>query len=114
MKQINDYIIEKLKINKNSEWPSNDCKDPEIGEIAYDYFGEEWEILAFCRLCEKKNLNSIISNYDDSGVFKDMLEDIKSEYDNNTFIVAAESDRGDSAVWVWGGEGLCYENKPKK
>ena len=68
---------------------------------------------------DTKTLNKFIQKYDDSGVFWDWYNDEfmnpNSEYKDKEglFAVACE-DQGYSpstTVWIWGYEGVCYENK---
>ena len=114
MKQINNYILERLHINKNTKSIYKEHKDPIIGKIAYDYNGEPWEIIDFCKINDNQKLTKLIQQYDYYGTFKDFVD----EYDPKEYIeyaVAAEkNDDTDYTIFVWEYDGLCFENKPKK
>ena len=115
MKQINNYIIERLHINKNTESIYKDHKDPIIGKTAYDYYGEPWEIIDFCKLDDNGNLQKLIKKYDSNGAFKDFMDEFSPEEYNLEYAVAAEAiDTPEYTIFVWGYDGLCFENKPKK
>ena len=111
MKTINNYITEKLVINKKIK--NQDSNLPKKGTIAWDYNGEAWEILDFCPLNDKPKLDKLLKKYDMFGTFKDFLDAYgPNEYDENILAVAAqEKDSGVETVWVWGSEGICYDNK---
>ena len=115
MKKLKDLILERLHINKNTKVIKNKVKDPEIYEIAWDYNSEPWEIYDFCELTNQSELTNIIKKYDDSGCFKDFLDEFdQSDYPEVKYAVGAVNENGDCAVFIWGYEGLCFENKPKK
>ena len=115
MKNLKDIILEKLIINKNTDAVShNKIKDPVVGETAWDYNGEAWEILDFCLLNNKQELDKLLKKYDMFGTFKDWLDEFvpNDVDDENTLAVAAqEKSSGVETVWIWGSGGICYDNK---
>ena len=113
MKSIIDYINESKKI-EDPELPHNDGKTKE--RIAYDNNGEGWIVDAYCYAdggapegCN--SLESLLKTYDFSGSMKEWLKE--EDVDPDTFIVGAhmEDDEDEGAAWIWGYDGICYENK---
>lgn len=115
MKNIYLFISEKLKLNKNSTLKKQqNIKDPIIGKTAYDYDCEPWEIIDFCKLDDNEKLQKLIKKYDSNGVFKDFMDEFNPEEYNTEYAVAAESnDTSEFTIFIWGYDGLCFENKPK-
>lgn len=125
MKSINSFIIEKLKLDKNinvSDFDNN--KLPKKNTTAYDYNGDPWTIIDFCQIIDNtKELNQFIKKYDNSGVFWEWYNDefLDPDYgyeDVDSLYAVACQYEGDSyalpsdiSLWVWGPEGVCYENK---
>jgi len=104
MKSLKQQIQEKYLIDKDTVDPNI----PKVGEIAWDYNGEAWKILDYCEITNKADLKNLIKNYDHSGLFK---ESIKYLNKTDKFVVAAENENCNIALWVWGFDGICYENK---
>lgn len=111
MNNLKLYIIEKLKVNKDSK--KYELELPEIGTFAKDYNGDEWEILDFCKFEDKEKMKNIIKKYDHNGCFTDLIN-IEKEYepkenDKNIFVVAAKMKNNNiDAVWLWGPGFLYY------
>lgn len=115
MKQINNYILERLHINKDTKSIYKNHKDPIIGEVAYDYYEEPWEIIDFCKINDNQKLTKLIKKYDHYGSFTDFLDEFDPKEYNVEYAVAAEKiDEPEYTIFVWGYDGLCFENKPKK
>ena len=116
MKKIDNYIIEKLSLNKSLKINIDSLKDPVIGKTAWDYNGEPWEIIDFCDINDKQELNKLIRKYDNTGVFKDFLDEFDpNDYETIEYAVAVESiNTAEYTIFIWGYDGLCFENKPKK
>ena len=113
MKSLKQQIQEKYLIDQDTI-----CLDkPEIGETAWDYNGEAWEILDYCKIKNKADLKNLIRNYDYNGVFKDLMNDKTIDISSYEYAVAAEAKEKDSwsktneiCVWLWGYDGLSYYN----
>ena len=116
MKQLKDIISEKLIINKHSKVKNNKLKDPIIGKTAWDYNGEPWEIIDFCDINNKQELNKLIRKYDNTGTFNEFLNEYDpNDYETITYAVAVESIYAGeyTCIFIWGYYGVCFENKPK-
>lgn len=97
-----------------------ESKDPKKGSNAFDYNGEEVEIID---VFNNKGLNpedygdvnEFIDDYDESGTMKDYLEDdddFKEDLeDGKVIMVAVKYKNGKNAVYVWGSDGVHYNNK---
>lgn len=82
---------------------------PEAFISGIDLCGEVWTIEDWCEVSNAEHLAILIKLYDDSGVFKDMLE--RDEINQNCIAVGVEFS-GDRALYVWGEGGLYgYEKK---
>ena len=116
MKNLKDIIQERLHITKDTSSNYSEHDDPIIGELSYDYYGEPWEIIDFCDINDKQKLNKLIRKYDNNGVFKDFFNEYDpNDYEPIKYAVAAEAiDTTEYTIFVWGYDGLCFENKPKK
>ena len=113
MKNLTNFIQEKYLIDKNTIVKN----DPEIGETAYDYNDDPWIILDFCKFKDKAALKKLLKKYDDSGCFGDFVNDEYIEITPDDYVVAAELDdenadsrHSQTAVWIWGSDGLSYKN----
>lgn len=108
-------LLERLNV-KNLNVSIHTIKDPIIGKIAYDYNGDPWEIIDFCKFADKYKLRKLIIKYDSNGVFKDFLEEYDPKYyETIGYVVAVESPfNPEFTIFVWGHDGLCFENKPKE
>ena len=71
-------LLEKLNV-KNLNVSIHTIKDPIIGKTAYDYYGEPWEIIDFCKLDDNGNLQKLIKKYDSNGAFKDFMDEFSPE-----------------------------------
>lgn len=115
MKQINKYILERLHITKDTTSNYSEHEDPIIGKTAYDYYEEPWKIIDFCKLDDHENLQKLIKKYDSNGAFKDFMDEFSPEEYNLEYAVAAKAiNTAEYTIFIWGYDGLCFENKPKK
>ena len=103
MKVINEYINEALLTEAS--------KDPKVGTVAYDYYGQEWTIKAAAKTSNKSDVESLCNEYDESGAMTEMLEDYNSLKKDYKWVVGVESEEFGNAAYVWGDDGVCYENK---
>lgn len=118
MKNFADILKESLLLEKISK-----IADPHLGqadkggdEIAYDNNGDGWIVDAYCYAdggapegC--KSLEDLLARFDFSGSMQEWLDE--EDVDKDTFIVGAhlEKDEDEVAAWIWGPDGICYENK---
>lgn len=127
MKELNIYLVEKLKLNKNLEIPkkkevnnntSEKIEDPKEGTIAYDYGGEEWTIEEILNLTDGKNkVRNFLKLHDTNNFFlSDFKKDGMDLFSGYDYLVLARTDDDPNfpAIWVWGRDGICYENKDMK
>lgn len=98
MVNIVEYLLSKNKKVNN---------DPIKGEIAYDWDDDTWEIREFCKFEEKDKVKALCRKYDTYGQFW------YDEYDEepDTYVVGAVSYpiEGNSAVFIWGEDGLHFK-----
>ena len=113
MINLNQYILEKLKINKTTE--VDYIKDPEKDTIAYDYGGNPWKIIDYIKIENKKEVEIFIDCHDGNGNMKDAYKTDGFNFykDSYEYLVAAENNE-ENVVWCWGSDGLCYENEKYK
>jgi len=107
------------------------CDDPEIGEIAYDQFGDDWYVEDFCSIIhEKRKLEQLISKYDETHFFQSWLDDDFDEYDwkrhyevDDIYAVAVSVPKDcpkrlcnmTTAVYIWGQDDLYNtQRNPEK
>ncbi len=118
MRNLDNYINEKLIIGKNIIHKKNKLKEPICGEEAYDYNDDKWEILDYIDLnSNSQEIKKFLDQYDRFGSFKewydDELKNNKEEFTNSKYpkyAVAAENDwNADTTVWLWGPDGLYYK-----
>lgn len=120
---IIEYLLSKSNQKAMCDEP------PEIGNIAYDQFGDDWVIKDFCSILNDKDiLKELIYRYDESEFFESWLEDEFDEDDwkekykvDDVYAVAVSVPnnirRGSTkkAVYVWGPDDLWYTNRnPEK
>lgn len=87
----------------------NTLQAPEIGALAYDADGNQWEILDYVRLdANAMSIKRFLSKYDSSGIFNDFI-DYDEDYIAGRLAVAAENEYSETAVWMWGFDGIYYE-----
>lgn len=100
MKSIKEHMLNEVR--KSDE--------PAIGNIAYDYYNDPWVIIDFCKVNETPYLKKLMRDYD-TGTFYDEWND--GLYDGEAYAVAAHNkdDKRDTALWVWGPEGLWPEKR---
>lgn len=103
MKTLNEYINEAILTEAS--------KEPKVGTVAYDYHGQEWEIKEAAKTSNKSDVESLCNEYDESGVMTEMLDDYNLLKKDYKWVVGVESDEFGKAAYVWGPDGVCYENK---
>lgn len=103
MKSLVNSIKESLELNEAR------TKAPKIGTDCYDYTGGEWEVTAIFNP-KKDKLDQFLDTYDQAGAMEDEIDDLRDDImSGNVTIVGCTN--GENACWVWGPEGVCYENK---
>lgn len=83
---------------------SSRLREPMYDEPAVDYNGDPWTIEDFCQLRNRSYLNKLKRQYD-SGAFGD----IEADYSPNDYAVLASNEDGEYALFIWGPEGLYYD-----
>lgn len=105
MKHIVTQIQESLSLNEAK------TKAPKTGTDCYDYNGNEYEVTAIFNP-KKDKLDQFLDTYDQSGAMDDEIDDIRDDVmSGKAIIVGCTDDDDNDSCWVWGPEGVCYENK---
>lgn len=105
MKSLVNSIKESLELNEAK------AKAPETGNSCYDYNGNEYEITAIFNP-KKDKLDQFLDTYDRSGAMEDEIDYFRDDImSGKVTIVGCTNDDDEDSCWVWGPEGVCYENK---
>lgn len=105
MKSLVNSIKESLELNEAR------TKAPKIGTVCYDYNGNEYEITDIFNP-KKDKLDKFLNTYDQSGTMEDEIGYFRNDImSGKVTIVGCTNDYGEDSCWVWGPEGVCYENK---
>lgn len=118
MKTLKQILQEKLDVKNIKTDNHKQLKQPELNTTAYDYNGEPWEIIATCPIVSYDNsLKHFVKKYDSSGYFMEWIENefdidsyIKEYGEKNLWAVGAIGEHGETAVFLWGPEGLYYKD----
>ena len=106
MKSLNEHL--KRQLNEAH------IKDPKPHTIAWDNNGTPVEIISVLQGGDEDE-DEFVKDYDVSGVMTNMLDDLRDDVvAGNVTLVAVKLKGGsnrETAVYVWGPEGVCYENK---
>lgn len=103
MKSIKESLLASLNEVRKSD-------EPAIGDIAYDYYNDPWVIIDFCKVNETPYLKKLMRDYDTGSFYDDYSA---GAYDGEAYAVAAHNkdDKRDTALWLWGPEGLWSEKR---
>ncbi len=116
MKSLNSIIQEKFELNKNTKKHKSYLikEKPEIFQIVYDLStGTAWEILNYCAASDNKNLKLLMKLYDESGVFKEQLDDKLISLDKYEWVIGVSNkDTHRRCVYLWSHEEISL-NKIK-
>lgn len=98
---------------------AEDSNAPKVGTKATDYAGEEVDIIDVLKLpASQRDLDWFLDQYDDSGIMRDCYRDPEGydfDPDEYDYYVAVEHPNlGETAVYVWGPEGVCYSGEDLK
>lgn len=98
---------------------AEDSNAPKVGTKAEDYAGEEVDIIDVLKLpAKQRDLDWFLDQYDDSGIMRDCYRDPEGydfDPDEYDYYVAVEHPNlGETAVYVWGPEGVCYSGEDLK
>ena len=98
---------------------AEDSNAPKVGTKAKDYAGEEVDIVDVLKLpAKQRDLDWFLNQYDDSGIMRDCYRDPEGydfDPDEYDYYVAVEHPNlGETAVYVWGPEGVCYSGEDLK
>lgn len=118
MISIDEYLLSK----SNPKLPKSYI--PEIGEIATDQFGDDWNIEDYCSILHQPyKLEKLIDKYDESKYFSSWVKDefnakewCKEYKVDDAYAVAVTlannrtSGQMKKAIYVWGPDDLWYRD----
>ena len=106
MKNLNNYIIEKFKINKDIKNPEDNEEAPKEGTTCYDIGGNPHKIIDFTNLNDRQYVNYLIDSDEmiDSEEKNDLKRWIKNGHydDEYNWCVLVDQHQGSNYFAFWG------------